>query len=182
MNLKEKKILFADLDGTLIQTASGKTFAEDCTDFRVRKDVLDKIKCMEGLRFLVIVTNQGGIPQYISQKDFEAKLWGISQFIQAYLRKTSAFVQDESDVEVHCEYCSSIDKEHPCRKPNPGMLQNFMDGELRFAAKWLKDKTNMLMIGDASGKPGQFSDSDKKCAENFGIDYLDVEDFLAISC
>ena len=34
------------------------------------------------------------------------------------------------------------------------------------------------MIGDASGKPGQFSDSDKKCAENFGIDYLDVEDFL----
>lgn len=58
------------------------------------------------------------------------------------------------------------------------MLQNFMDGELRFAAKWLKDKANMLMIGDASGKEGQFSDSDKKCAENFGIDYLDVEDFL----
>jgi hypothetical protein len=27
-------------------------------------------------------------------------------------------------------------------------------------------------------KPGDFSDSDKKCAENFGIDYLDIEDFL----
>lgn len=40
------------------------------------------------------------------------------------------------------------------------------------------EKSEMLMIGDASGKPGQFSDSDKKCAENFGIDYLDVEDFL----
>ena len=39
------------------------------------------------------------------------------------------------------------------------------------------DKSEMLMIGDASGKPGQFSDSDKKTAENFGIDYLDVEDF-----
>ena len=39
-------------------------------------------------------------------------------------------------------------------------------------------KSKSLMIGDASGKPGQFSDSDKKCAENFGIDYLDVEDFL----
>ena len=34
------------------------------------------------------------------------------------------------------------------------------------------------MIGDASGKEGQFSDSDKKTAENFGIDYLDVEDFV----
>ena len=44
MNLNEKKILFADLDGTLITTASGKTFAEDCTDFRIRKDVLDKIR------------------------------------------------------------------------------------------------------------------------------------------
>lgn len=92
MELTGKRILFADLDGTLIQTASGKTFAEDVTDFRIRKDVLDKIKCMDELSFLVIVTNQGGIPQYVSKKDFEAKLWGISQFIQAYLRKTSPFV------------------------------------------------------------------------------------------
>lgn len=36
------------------------------------------------------------------------------------------------------------------------------------------------MIGDASGKPGDFSDSDKKCAENFGIDYIDVRDFLEL--
>ena len=34
------------------------------------------------------------------------------------------------------------------------------------------------MIGDASGKEGQFSDSDKRSAENFGIDYMDVEDFI----
>lgn len=39
-------------------------------------------------------------------------------------------------------------------------------------------KSKSLMIGDASGKEGQFSDSDKKCAENFGIDYLDVNDFV----
>ncbi len=178
MNLKEKKILFADLDGTLITTASGKTFAEDCTDFRIRKDVLDKIKTMEGLRFLVVVTNQGDIPQYVSKKDFEAKLYGIAHFIQAYLNKDSAFIQDEDDVKVHFTYCSSMDKTHPCRKPNPGMLQDFLDVKLRYASKYMKEKDGMLMIGDASGKPGQFSDSDKKCAENFCIDYLDVEDFL----
>lgn len=178
MELTGKRILFADLDGTLIQTASGKTFAEDVTDFRIRKDVLDKIKCMKELRYLVIVTNQGGIPQFVSQKDFEAKLWGIAKFIQAYLNKRSAFVSDDDDVMIECRYCASMDKTHPLRKPNPGMLQGFMDETLRFAAKWMKDKANMLMIGDASGKEGQFSDSDKKCAENFGIDYLDVEDFL----
>ena len=38
----------------------------------------------------------------------------------------------------------------------------------------------ILMIGDASGKEGQFSDSDKKCAENAGFDYLDVDDFIKI--
>ena len=36
------------------------------------------------------------------------------------------------------------------------------------------------MIGDASGKEGQFSDSDKKTAENFGIDYVDVDDFVNV--
>ena len=40
------------------------------------------------------------------------------------------------------------------------------------------NKKDALMIGDASGKPGQWSDSDKRTAENFGIDYLDVEDFI----
>lgn len=34
------------------------------------------------------------------------------------------------------------------------------------------------LIKTASGKKGQFSDSDLKCAENFGIDYIDVGDFL----
>lgn len=34
------------------------------------------------------------------------------------------------------------------------------------------------MIGDASGLEGQFSDSDKRTAENFGINYLDVNEFV----
>lgn len=32
--------------------------------------------------------------------------------------------------------------------------------------------------GGASGKEGQFSDSDKKTAENFGCEYMDVDDFV----
>ena len=34
------------------------------------------------------------------------------------------------------------------------------------------------MVGDASGFEGQFSDSDKKFAENVGMDYLDVNEFI----
>lgn len=40
--------------------------------------------------------------------------------------------------------------------------------------------SKVAMIGDASGKPNQFSDSDKRTAENFGIDYIDVDDLLAL--
>ena len=40
-------------------------------------------------------------------------------------------------------------------------------------------KSKSLMIGDASGKDGQFSDSDRLTAENFGIDYKDVNDFVS---
>ncbi len=39
-------------------------------------------------------------------------------------------------------------------------------------------KSVTLMVGDASGLEGQFSDSDKRTAENFGIDYLDVNEFV----
>jgi hypothetical protein len=53
------------------------------------------------------------------------------------------------------------------------MLSQWTDINSRFP------KSKMLMIGDASGKPGQFSDSDKRTAENFGIDYMDINDFIA---
>lgn len=57
------------------------------------------------------------------------------------------------------------------------MLESFFD---EYMDKFNFDKGDALMIGDASGKTGQFSDSDKKTAENFGIDYLDVEDFVSV--
>lgn len=39
---------------------------------------------------------------------------------------------------------------------------------------------NWVHGGDASGLEGQFSDSDKKTAENFGIDYMDVSEFVNV--
>lgn len=53
-----------------------------------------------------------------------------------------------------------------CKMMNRGIIKNGIETD------------KMLMIGDASGKDGQFSDSDKKTAENFGIDYMDVDDFV----
>lgn len=164
MNKKlQKKLLFIDLDGTLINTISGNTFPEDVTDFRIRKDVLDKIRTMNDLQYIFIITNQGGIPEYVDRLDFEAKLMTIRSFVASYCRKTT-----------YATYCSSINKDDPMRKPNTGMLEKYWNNwhELIFT------KDDALMIGDASGKPGDFSDSDLQTAKNFGIDYMDVEEFV----
>ena len=59
------------------------------------------------------------------------------------------------------------------------MLENLVESYVGDDFEYIKPKS--LMIGDASGKEGQFSDSDKKTAKNFGIDYMDVNDFVNIN-
>lgn len=169
MNLNNKTVLFIDLDGTLIKTASGKTFPEDVTDFRIQLPVLDKIiEKLPNIEYLFIVTNQGGIGKFITKDAFEAKLYSIENFCALYLgSKLINFFASDS------YYCASLDKENNHRKPNTGMLK---EGINEYFCS--KDRDKYIMIGDASGKPGDFSDSDKKCAENFSIDYIDVRDFL----
>ena len=174
-DLYKKTLLFIDLDGTLIKTISGKTFPEDCTDFRIRKEVLDKImEVIPNIRTIYIVTNQGGVPEYLSKKDFVAKVQSVLVFMKLYLfHKLQDGILVFPNVDVR--FCTSTAKNDHYRKPNVGMLESAL-----LYDSTQPPKEGMLMIGDASGKPGQFSDSDKKCAENFGIDYMDVEDFLKI--
>ena len=165
IDFEAKKVLFIDLDGTLIKTISGKTFPEDITDFRIQLPVLNKIKeKMPNLVCLFVVTNQGGIGKFVSYHDFDTKISSITNFSAGYsLCEVGDYI-----------YCPSNDNNDPLRKPNVGMLEAMCENW------YVSNKHEMLMIGDASGKHGDFSDSDKKCAENFGIDYIDVRDFLEL--
>lgn len=163
--MKKYDILFSDLDGTLIETISGETFPKGIWDMKLRFDVLDKIKEVKP-EYLLIVTNQGGIDEgFVNQIHFNNKLDYICSSIKEYC-------------DCHCDavYCATNDKSNPNRKPNVWMLSYLT--EIYFDE--LRDyvKSASIMIGDASGKEGQFSDSDKKTAENFGIPYMDVEDFV----
>lgn len=42
--MKKYKVLFCDMDGTLIETASGETFPKGIWDMKFKFDVLDAIK------------------------------------------------------------------------------------------------------------------------------------------
>lgn len=163
--MKKYNVIFSDLDGTLINTISVETFPKGIWDMKFRYEVLDKIKEVKP-EYLLIVSNQGGIESgFISQSDFATKIECICRTIREY---------------CHCPcyamYCVTNDKSDPYRKPNTGMLEYLTEKYVGDDFDYIKSVS--LMIGDASGKEGQFSDSDKKTAENFGIDYMDVEDFI----
>lgn len=155
------KVLFCDLDGTLIRTKSGKTFPVDNNDWFIPYMVEQAIENYQP-KYIFIVSNQGGIEKgFVKKEEFMEKLDKICGRLK-WLCK---------DALVNAEFCVSNDKEDPMRKPNPGMVLDLI--KVYHLRKW-----QSMMIGDASGKEGQFSDSDKKCAENAGIRYMDVEDFV----
>lgn len=163
--MKNYKILFADLDGTLIKTKSGETFPKGIWDMEFRFDVLDAIKKMKP-DYVLIVSNQGGINIGIVDADnFQVKLEYISRAIREYCR-----------CKTYCEYCKTNDPKDSYRKPNVGMLNHLTERYIGDDFEYIKSVS--LMIGDASGKKGQFSNSDMKTAINFGIDYMDVDDFV----
>lgn len=162
----DKKVIFIDLDGTLIDTESGEIFPKGIWDMKIQMDVwlaLKKFVEENHTEFVCIVTNQGGIEAgYIDKHFWFHKL----QYIQVALKQFLG-------IEIMSSYCSSNDKNDPARKPNTGMLKCLLE-------TWDIDcdKSEMIMIGDASGKPNDFSDTDKKTAENFGIDYMDVIELI----
>ena len=164
-NLKTKKVIFCDLDDTLIETISGETFPKGIWDMRIKFDVLDAIKKLNP-EYILIVSNQGGIESgFIDRDDFKSKSEYITRAIREYC-----------GCECYGMYCETNDKTDIYRKPNTGMLENLIKRYVGDDFNYIKEKS--IMIGDASGKEGQFSDSDKKTAEIFGINYLDVNDFV----
>ena len=165
--LKNKKVIFCDLDGTLIETISRETFPKGIWDMKIRFDVLDAIKKLNP-EYVLIVSNQGGIENgFVDAQKFSTKLFYIVESINEYC-----------GCECYSMYCDTNNKLDPYRKPNTKMLETLLEEYVGDDIEYIKQKS--LMIGDASGKEGQFSDSDKKTAENFGIDYMDVDDFVKI--
>ena len=164
-NLKNKKIIFCDLDGTLIDTISGEPFPKGIWDMKIKFDVLDAIKKINP-EYILIASNQGGIENgFVDNYNFDVKLDYISIAICEYC-----------NCKCYALYCPTNDKSDQYRKPHTGMLEELLKKYVGDDIDSIKPKS--LMIGDASGKEGQFSDSDKKTAENFGIDYMDVNDFI----
>ena len=84
IDLRSKKVLFCDLDGTLIETITGETFPKGIWDMRIRFEILDKIKEIKP-KCLLIVSNQGGIENgFVNRRNFEFKMEYLCRSIKEY--------------------------------------------------------------------------------------------------
>ena len=167
--MKKYKVLFCDLDGTLIETLSGETFPKGIWDMKFKFDVLDSIKKLNP-EYIFIVTNQGGIEKgFVDSTNIESKIDYVCSVINDYCKIPGH--------KIGYRFCSTNNILNNERKPNTGMLEYFYE---LYIKKWYNNKNVCLMIGDASGIEGQFPDTDKKTAENFGIDYLDINEFVKL--
>lgn len=168
MDITKKKVIFIDLDGTLISTSTGRKFPAGIYDMKLNLPVFDQLKKLHPLAVL-IVSNQGGIELgIVPQQLFEPKFIYVIASLQEYIGLNTL---------VAGQFCAVNDVTNENRKPNCGMLNSML--------KQFEDITHIdiqnfecVMIGDASGKPGDHSDSDRKTAENFGCDYIDVKEFI----
>lgn len=152
------KILITDLDGTLIQTRSGAKFAKGPWDWTLTPGIITALQSYQP-DLVHIVSNQAGIGRgLVKESDWLSK---VGRVIEA--------IKKEVHTEISYDYCISINPDDPKRKPNPGMITDFLK-------KYQGTDYKVLMIGDASG----LSNTDWKAAYNAGIPYLDINTFLKL--
>lgn len=167
-NFFNLKVLLCDLDGTLIETKSGKTFPENEDDWKFKEHIKEAIQEYNP-KYIFIISNQGGIEKgFVNEGKFIKKIQAISDEMETW-----------GDYTIAWTYCTSNDPDNEFRKPNIGMVDSLRHG---YAQGYDFDNRRALMIGDASGRNGQFSDSDLQCAKNANIRYCDVEDFIGAMC
>lgn len=173
INLIKKEVLFIEF-GTLVKTISGKEIKEDLSDFRVQVPLLDKIKLsLPNIKYVFIVGNKYGISNPKEISDFYNELFCVKVISQYYLGNYQfRFLQ--TDIRISIESKNKEDM-----MPNTWMLQDLCDKWLmrsyggkdrETVRKWCYEKNNMFMIGK--------TEESKECSNNFGIDYIDIDDFL----
>ncbi|CAK0760810.1 hypothetical protein CVIRNUC_002802 [Coccomyxa viridis] len=155
------KIAAFDLDGTLIVNKSQSRFVTSASDWKLfSKEVPKKLQQFydDGYK-IVVFSNQNGIGAQLDGK----------MSVKLRERAEQAF----GTIKVPATLMYGTGKEGcGVRKPEPGMWDFFVE-HLNDGVQ--PDKQECFFVGDAGGRPGDFAGSDKKFAENIGIEYKTPE-------
>jgi DNA 3'-phosphatase len=180
--LRHKRIFYIDLDGTIIYTASGKTFPTFIGDLQFNYNLLHALgKLITSTErpehpepyYIFIVTNQAGVEAgFVRREDIEEKVFFVAAAMRDFLfREHYACAIDQ----VRFGYDIAFSKSDDNYKPKTAGLDRLLEK----AGLRNIPVEKILFIGDASGLPGNWSDSDKQTAFNANIQYMDVNEFPA---
>ena len=166
------KVLGLDLDGTVVTTVSGGSFAQNARDWKwFNEEVRGRLRrafAEEGYK-VVIFTNQGAM----ARSGEGAKAEQVKDRID--------LVRAALGSDVPVTVLAAVGKEikgkgpHRYRKPEPGMWQEFCD---RLNGGVQIDMSASLYVGDAAGRAGDFADTDRKFADAVGLKFLTPEEFF----
>ncbi|TGO43984.1 hypothetical protein BCON_0675g00010 [Botryotinia convoluta] len=174
-NLERNKIAAFDFDSTLIQTLSGKKHSTNGQDWKwwhpsvpgtLRKLYLDD--CFR----VVVISNQAGISLKRDPKSPKARLAEFKTKVSAVFNHlnipVSIYAATEKDI---------------YRKPRTGMWRELLeDYDIHLPGDLKLQKS--IFVGDAAGrhastgKPKDFSCSDRNFAENVGIKFYTPEEYF----
>jgi len=156
------KIRAFDMDSTLIETQSGRIFSTHAADYQWRTGVLTKLQELTKDGFgIIIFSNQKGLGSKDGKK------------YQMLVDKLNLLYQDLGSVGVKEVIFFLSAKNDWCRKPSPGMWLLFIQHFNNHVVP-----PNRMYIGDAAGRPNDFSCSDRKFAYNSGCPFQTPEQFF----
>ncbi|KAK9360248.1 polynucleotide kinase 3 phosphatase-domain-containing protein [Lipomyces starkeyi] len=190
-----------DLDGTLIVTKTGYSFARNENDWKFKfgeartlkkiKSWLDETTECLNERILVIFSNQSGIalsPKVSKSKkarkdvdETKTRLWQFKTKLVAIMKL----------LRLPCYVIAATGKDE-FRKPHVGMwrlvkevherhLRHLHKNESEFVEGPIDvdlDRDNSFFVGDAAGRKGDHSTGDKDFAKNLGIKFYTPEEFF----
>lgn len=173
------KVAAFDLDGTLINTKSGNTFARGSDDWEFFNDkVIFKVKDLVKNDYtIVIFTNQGGVsigqPNSKSYLNFTNRVNNMINALSKEIEGFDPFVYASPKRPSGKKIRSSPEELHlAMRKPQIGMWK-----QLKNTLKNV-DMENSFYVGDAAGREKDFLDSDKKFAENIPLVFKTPEEYF----
>lgn len=169
VSLPNARIAAFDLDDTLQKTKSGKPgYMAQIGDFIFWSvEVAPKLRKLHAQGYkIVIFTNQGSVKGALQGKRADVVRTRIDQFAAEVGVPMQAFAATQKGPEKD---------PRNYRKPLSGMW-SYMVQECNGGVE--PDLSGCYYVGDAAGRPGDHSDSDKEFARAVGLDFFTPEEFF----
>ncbi|KAL4868792.1 hypothetical protein BDV12DRAFT_169040 [Aspergillus spectabilis] len=157
-----------DFDSTLVSTASGNKFAKNSGDWKWwNQSVPSKLQKLNADGYHVtILSNQKGVSLKKDKKGADSKsLTNFKDRVSAVMKQLGIPLS---------VYAATEDDEY--RKPRAGMWREFID-DYDFDVTGV-DTSESAFVGDAAGRPTDFSSTDRGFAVNVGIPFKTPEEFF----